>query len=212
VWWLTQLLQRTASAAATEQQKRQAALGPLPALMAKSPMNGPISLIRWHWFSEVGALIPGTGEFQSFKRKRNHDGPPYWLPQVPTHGYFDYIDGAFVAVYRAPEPNDPLWFQIGAQRFALTDTTRSNFSPTFSHGEPLIDNAEVERRLQLFEGATLLLDRSYRLKDREKRLHFSIDPFPSWPDEEANYDLCYHVHRMLQSGGWRHAFKTVRQQ
>jgi hypothetical protein len=167
----------------------------------------PVSLIRWHWSADAATLVSGSTDFRPFERQKNPDGPPSWLPDVPVHGYFDCIGGALVALYRRPEDDSPLWFHFGAHAIALTEASSSKFSPTFPDDEPLLDNANVERRFQLQDGDTLVVDFSYRLDDREKRLYFSIDPFPAWPDEEENYDLFYFVHRILESGRWRRVLK-----
>jgi hypothetical protein len=165
-----------------------------------SPAKNPISLIRWHWAPDAATLVPGSTEFRLFEREKNPNGPPNWLPDVPVHGYFDCIGGALLALYRTPDDDSTLWFQLDGHQIALTDAISSKFSPLFADDEPRLESADVERRFQLFEGDTLLVDHSYRLDDREKRLYFSMDPFPSWPDEEADYDLFYFIHQILQTG------------
>ena len=174
-------------------------------------MKNPVSLVRWHWSRDAATLIPGSTDFRSFERQKNPDGPPYWLPEVPIHGYFDCIGGELVALYRTPDDDSTLWFQIGGRQIALKDAILSTFTPAFADDEPLLENASVDRRFQLYDGDTLLVEHAYRLDDREKRLYFSIDPFPAWPDEEENYDLCYFVHRILQSGGWKRVLKDRQQ-
>jgi hypothetical protein len=172
----------------------------------------PVSLVRYHWFSEAATLVPGTSAIHVFQRERRQDGPPYFVPEVLVQGTFDFIGGTLVALYRAPDENAALRFQLGDRAIEIGDSTRSTFAPTFVDGEPLIENSDVDRRFALREGERLLVEHAYRLDDREKRLYFSIDPFPSWPDEEADYDLCYLVHRMVSSGGWRRAFRSARRQ
>jgi hypothetical protein len=175
-------------------------------------MKNPVSLVRWHWAKDAATLIPGSTDFRPFERQKNPDGPPNWLPDVPAHGFFDAIGGELVALYRTPEDDSTLWFQIGGRQIALTDTTSSTFTPTFDDDdEPRIESASVDRRFQLYDGDTLLVDHSYRLDDIDRRHYFSIDPFPSWPDEEEDYDLCYFVHRILQSDRWRGVFKNIPQ-
>jgi len=170
--------------------------------------KNPVSLVRWHWSRDAATLVPGSTEFHPFERERNPNGPPYWLPDVPVHGYFDCIGGALLALYRTPDDDSILWFQLDGHQIALTDAISSEFSPLFADDEPRLESADVERRFQLFDGDTLLVDHSYRLDDREKRLYFGIDPFPSWPDEEANYDLFYFIHQIFQAGRLSGAFKA----
>lgn len=179
--------------------------------MASAAAPAPVSLVRWHWASDAATLIPGSTDFHPFERQKNPDGPPRWLPEVPIHGYFDCIGGQLVALYRIPDDAGTLWFQIGSRQIALTDATSSTFTPVFADEEPRLESATVDRRFRIYDGDTLLVDHAYRLDDREKRLYFSIDPFPAWPDEEENYDLCYFVHRILKSGSWARAFTALPQ-
>ncbi|HEX6901837.1 MAG TPA: hypothetical protein VF789_19105 [Thermoanaerobaculia bacterium] len=173
-----------------------------------SSVKTPVSLLRWQWSRDAATLVPGSTEFHLFERERNPNGPPYWLPDVPVHGYFDCIGGAFLALYRTPDDDSILWFQLDGHQIALTEAVSSKFSPLFADDEPRLESADVERRFQLFEGDTLLVDHSYRLDDREKRLYFGIDPFPSWPDEEASYDLFYFLHQILQAARLSGVFKA----
>ena len=92
-----------------------------------SPAKNPVSLLRWQWSRDAATLVPGSTEFHPFEREKNPNGPPYWLPDVPVHGFW---------------------------------------------------------------------------------LYFGIDPFPSWPDEEANYDLFYFLHQILQAGRLSGVFKA----
>lgn len=167
-----------------------------------SPMRKPVSLIRWRWARHAATLIPGSTDFRLLERQKNRVGPPIWLPEVPLHGHFDFIGGQLTALYRIPDAADTLWFQIGGRQVALTDATSSTYTPVFSDPEPRLESADLDRRFRIYGGDTLLVDHAYRLDDREKRLYFSKDPFPSWPDDEENYDLCYFVHRVLRTGIW----------
>lgn len=129
-------------------------------------MKNPVSLIRCHWASHAATLIPGSTDFRPFERQKNPDGPPCWLPEVPIHGYFDCIGGELIALFRTPDDDATLWFQIGGRQIAVTEATSSAFTPAFAESEPLLENASVERRFQVFDGNTLLVDHSYRLGER----------------------------------------------
>ena len=168
-----------------------------------------VSLIRFHSYSEAATLTPGTTELVSFTRTRNPEqGPPYWLPDVPKHGYFDYYDGALVALYRDPDTPDDLWFQLGAKRVRLSASVASSLSPTFESEEPELENSSVLRRFSLAEDGVVVIEHQYTLNDREKRLSRGMDPFPAWPDEESNYDLCYLVHSFMKAGTWPQVLPT----
>ena len=46
-------------------------------------------------------------------------------------------------------------------------------------------------------------EHAYRLDDREKRLYYGMDPFPSWPEGEEEYDLLFFVHQILIGERWK---------
>jgi len=163
-----------------------------------------VSLIRFHWYSQAGKLVPGTTDLEIIQRERNpQQGPPYFLPVVTAYGYFDFIAATIVALYRHPAAPDQLVFQLGDRTVVLDDSVSTAFLPEFDDGEPLLENSDVARRFTVTAGGEVVIDFSYALHDRAKRLYFSIDPFPSSSDDETHYDLCYMVHRFMKVGTWR---------
>ena len=169
-----------------------------------------LSLIRHHDHSRAATLDPRSGELRVVERSRNpQGGPPYWLPDLRCHGAFDHLGGLLVALYRDPEDPAALRLQLGASRHPLGATSRSVFSPDFEDDEPRLEGSDVLRTFELFEGADLVAKHSYRLHDYERRLERGKDPFPAWPDEEANYDLLLRVHQILEAGTWRQVFPVV---
>ena len=154
-----------------------------------------VRLIRYHLSSQGGLLDPATGNVEIVPRVPNsRDG---------SLGRFDYLSGALVALYHEPAAPDVLWLQFGGSRWPFTDETRSAFSPDIPNDEPSLENADVARTFRLFDASGLLFEHTYALHDREERLRGGMDPFPSWPDEEENYDILYFVHRILPEGRWK---------
>jgi hypothetical protein len=173
-------------------------------MLARMRGTEPVSLIRFHWYSQAGRLVPGTTNLEIIQRQRNPEqGPPYFLPVITTYGYFDFVGDTPVALYRHPAAPDLLVFQLGKTTVVLDDSVSTAFSPEFDDGEPLFENSGVARRFTVTVRDRVAIDFSYALNDLPKRLYFSIDPFPSWPDDETNYDLCYMVHRFMKVGTWR---------
>jgi hypothetical protein len=171
-----------------------------------------VSLIRYHPNSEAAELDHATGDLAVIKRHRSPDGkPPHWLPDVPLDGWFDYLGGLLVAVYRIRGDAGALWLRLGDRRFAFSEALRSEFSPQFPDQEPLVENVGVLRTLQLFEGDQLVAEHQYRLHDGTKPLERSIDPFPSWPEEEEDYDLLYFVHRIMIGERWRRVLQHAQE-
>jgi len=165
-----------------------------------------ISLIQLHNSSRAAELDPETGHvlYISRTRKEPDDGqPPYWLPEVGENGRYQVLADLFVAVYRDPATPSALWLQLGHQRFEIGDGTRSELEPEIENGEPLLESAEIDRTFRLFQDGRLVATHSYRLDDREKRLYYAMDPFPSWPDEEEDYDLLFFVHQILSGERWK---------
>lgn len=160
-----------------------------------------VTLVRYHVFSQAAVLTPGTAALQTFERQRSSHAP-YWLPELLVHGHFDFLDGLLVALYRIPTEPRSLWLQLGPNRVEINGSVTSSFSPAFTDEEPAFANADVLRRFELSLGGAVVAEHTYRLNDREKRLAYSADPFPSWPDEEENYDILLHVHRLIGSGAW----------
>lgn len=118
-------------------------------------------------------------------------------------GYFDDTGGVFVALYRHPTWPEDLWLDIGGGRWRVSEDLTSWFSPEIGNGEPELANADVSRTFRLFNRGNVVLEHRYALNDRERRLRGAMDPFPSWPDEEEDYDLLFFVHQILQTGRWR---------
>lgn len=160
-----------------------------------------VSLVRHRDFSQVGELEPETGELRIIHRTRS-DTAPYWLPEVPMHGWFDEIGGKLVLLYRNPAEDQVLWFQLDRFRSPLSGELRSEFAPDLENGEPLLENADVLRVFSLFRNDSLVARHAYQLNDRAQRLEGAMDPFPNWPDEEADYDLLFFVHRILVEERW----------
>jgi hypothetical protein len=171
-----------------------------------------VSLIRYQHYSEAAELDHETGNLTVIKRHRNPSGGrPYWLPDVPMHGWFDEVGGLQVVVYRVPDSPETLWLRLGHRRVAFSETVRSEFSPQFVDEEPHPESADVLRTFRLFEGDQLVAEHQYRLHDLSKRLERAIDPFPSWPEEEEDYDLLYFVHRITIGERWRRVLQLQSQ-
>lgn len=164
----------------------------------------PISLIRYHHFSEAAEIDHATGDLTVIPRHLNRDGErPVWLPDVPMNGWFDHAGGLLVAVYRVPDSPETLWLRLGDRRFAFSETVRSELSPQFPDEEVRLESVDALRTFCLFVGDQLVAEHRYRLHDLSKRLERSIDPFPAWPEEEEDYDLLYFVHRITVGERWR---------
>jgi hypothetical protein len=170
-----------------------------------------ISLIHLHDNSRAAELDPETGHvvYLSRTRKEPNDGqPPYWLPDVDQNGRYQVLGDLFVAVYHDPADPSALWLQLGRQRFEIGDGTRSEFEPEIENDEPLLESAEIDRVFRLFQDGHPAAEHAYRLNDRETRLYYSMDPFPSWPEEEENYDLLFFVHQILIGERWKRVVQS----
>ena len=165
-----------------------------------------ISLIGHCNYSVAAELDPEAGTVRYIQRtRRKEGGPPYWLPEVAEDGWFRVQGGLFTALYRDPAAPSALWLQLGGRRFEIGEGTRSEFEPEIGNYEPLLENSDVERTFRLYQDGALAATHVYRLQDRESRLEGGMDPFPSWPDEEENYDLLFFIHQILTQEGrrWR---------
>ena len=165
-----------------------------------------ISLIQLHNYSKAAELDPATGEvlYISRTRKEPHDGqPPYWLPEVAENGWYQVLTGLFVALYRDPSAPSTLWLQLGDRRLEIGEGTRAEFEPEIENYEPRLESADIDRVFRLFQDGHPAAEHAYRLEDREKRLYYGMDPFPSWPDEEEDYDLLFFVHQILGGERWK---------
>jgi hypothetical protein len=158
-----------------------------------------VTLVRYHVFSQAAILTLGTAVLKTFERQRS-SGAPYWLPELLVHGHFDFLGGLLVALYRIPTEPQSLWLQLGSSRIEINGSVTSSFSLALTDEEPALADADVLRRFELSVGGAVVAEHEYRLNDREKRLAYSAAPFPAWPDEEENYDLLLHVHRIICSG------------
>lgn len=160
-----------------------------------------VTLIRYHVASQVAILTLGTAVLKTVERQKSSRAP-YWLPELLVHGHFDFLGGLLVAMYRIPMEPRSLWLQLGSNRVEINGSVASSFSPKFTDQEPALANADILRSFELSLGGAVVAEYKYRLDDREKRLAYSCDPFPSWPDEEENYDLLLFAHRIICSGAW----------
>ena len=149
-------------------------------------------------------LDPDSGRVEPIARSLSTDAPPSWLPQISVNGCFDEIAGRFVALYR---DSTELWFQVGRERWLVSEYVTSSFAPDIPNTEPEPGNADRERTFRLFVDGAPRLELTYALHDREQRLR--TDPFPAWPEEEEDYDLLYFVHRILIGERWRNVLANV---
>lgn len=164
-----------------------------------------ISLVRHGDYSRVAKLDPRTGSLRVTRRRRGVD--PHrigtWQPVVPEQGWFDWLGGKVVALYRDPPWEGRLWLQVGDRRFEVDDDTRSELVPQCPRHRPDLLGLRT-RHFRLIHRGEVACEHRYRPRRTRERLADALDPFPAWPTDEATYDLLCLVDSLLDFREARH--------
>lgn len=157
-----------------------------------------ISLVRHADYTRVAALDPRTGSLRVTRRRWAVDphGIGAWRPVVPEHGWFDWLGGKVVALYRDPPWEGPLYLQIADHRFELDDDVCSRLIPRPDARRT--DLLGFHRRcFRLSRQGTVVVEHGYRPRRTFSRLLDWLDPVPAWPTDESTYDLLCFIDDLL---------------